>query len=249
MSATQHLSSETLDRLALGALAAADKRGAEQHLQSCERCQHDYQALQADMQQFRQFVQPRTQEKVRARVEAAKSPLAGFSRWMAPAFALAGAATMALLVVPHQPNRLPSRYEGIKGAPIFQVFDLRSGSQKPEELKAAAEVAPGDRIRFVAEPSGYGYVLVVSVDGKGEVSSYYPAEGKQSAPLTPGRQELPGAIELDATPGTEHLYAYFSREPLKLESIAAALKAHPEQPPVPEGAAPPVVYTLQKPAR
>lgn len=245
MSAT-HLSSETLDRLAIGALSATDKQGAEAHLHDCTRCREDYQALEADMQQFRQFVMPRTQEKVRERVAHAKSPMAAFSRWMAPAFALAGAATMGLLIVAKPANRLPTRYEGVKGGPILQVYDLRAGGQKPEELKARATVAPGDRIRFIAEPSGYGYVMVVSVDGKGTVSSYYPSEGTVSAPLTPGRQELPGAIELDATPGTEHLYAYFSRAPLKLESIASQLKAHPEKPPVPAGAAPPVIYTLQK---
>ncbi|MBS2027673.1 MAG: DUF4384 domain-containing protein [Deltaproteobacteria bacterium] len=234
MNAQSHLAADVLDRLAINALSAQDKQQAESHLASCTRCADDLKSLQADMQHFSQFVMPRTQDQVRARVQRGAS-FWNPSRWMAPAFALAGAATLALIALPKQgvDTRLPVRYEGVKGGPVLSIYALAQGAQQPKELAQKAQVAPGDKLQFVVQPSGYEYLLIASVDGTGAVSAYYPPEGKKSAALVAGKQQLPVAIELDAAPGKEHVYAFFSHQPLELDSLSGALKANPEAPAAP----------------
>ena len=246
MNTQSHLAADVLDRLALDALNTQDKQQAESHLASCTRCADDLKSLRADMQHFSQFVMPRTQDKVRARVQRAGS-FWNPSRWMAPAFALAGAATLALIALPKQgvDTRLPVRYEGVKGGPVLSIYALAQGAQQPKELAKQAQVAPGDKLQFVVQPSGYEYLLIASLDGTGAVSAYYPPEGKKSAALVAGKQQLPVAIELDAAPGREHVVAYFSHQPLDLDSVATSLKANPDAPVAPDQAAV-QVFTFDK---
>ena len=246
MNTQAHLSADVLDRLVLGALPEADRTGAESHLSGCTRCSGDLATLRADMQHFTQFVMPRTQEPVRARLEQGRSWNLG--RMLAPAFGLLAAGTLAIVIVNPRVTgtRPPARYEGVKGGPILSVYALAQGAQQPAELPKKGQLAAGDKIRFVAEPSGYEYLLIASIDGQGAVEAYYPPQGKRSAPLEPGKQALPGAIELDAAPGTERIYAFFSHAPLDLSSVADGLKSHPEAPPQPAGAAPVQVFTFDK---
>ena len=245
-STATHLAADVLDRLAIDALSGADKQQAESHLAGCARCTDDLKSLRADMQHFTQFVMPRTQDRVRARVQR-ESRFWNPSRWMAPAFALAGAATLALIAMPKQgiDTRLPVRYEGVKGGPVLSIYALTQGAQQPKELARQAEVAPGDKLQFVVQPSGYEYLLIASVDGTGAVSAYYPPEGKKSAALVAGKQQLPVAIELDAAPGKEHVVAFFSHQPLELDSLSGALKASPDAPPAPANASV-QVFTFDK---
>jgi hypothetical protein len=139
-------------------------------------------------------------------------------RWLAvPAFALVVLA-IALWRWPRPPDL------GIKGdasGASWQVFAHRDG--RTFAVRDGAELAPGDRIRFVVLPAGARYVLVVSVDGAGAVTIYYPYNGERSAAIDGDRVELADSIVLDAAPGPERLYALLSDEPLAAAAVKAPL--------------------------
>jgi len=119
----------------------------------------------------------------------------------------------------------------VKGGPLLQVFALHQ--EKVRELRSGDRVAPGDRLRFAADGAGAKHLLVLSVDGSGQVSVFVPAEGQRSLPLVEGKQEIPDSIELDATPGPERLFAFFSAAPLDAAPLREALAKAPRADAVP----------------
>ena len=86
-------------------------------------------------------------------------------------------------------------------------------------------VQPGDAIRFVVDPRGTRYVLVVSIDGARKISTYYPFDGEASAglPAVAGPVELDGSIVLDETLGDERIWVLLSAEPLAAGQLRPAL--------------------------
>jgi hypothetical protein len=129
-----------------------------------------------------------------------------------------------LVVVTRGDGGAPPDELGIKGGAGWQVFGHRG--DRTFAVHDGARLEARDQIRFVVTPQGAHYLLVVSVDGAGKASVYYPYDGTQSGALTgDGRVELPGSIVLDAAPGPERLYAIFSDAPIEVDSIMAQLRA------------------------
>src|SRR5581483_6291972 len=64
-----------------------------------------------------------------------------------------------------------------------------------------------------------------SVDGRGEFSPFYPADGAGQSIVRPRREEpLPGGIVLDDTPGLERMVAVLSGRPLNVGDVARVAK-------------------------
>lgn len=212
-----HLSSLELDLLGLGALPAPEVPAARAHLSSCERCRARLAELERARERF-EAVRGEAWAGVEARL-AAK----GLPRWLAPLSLLAAAAAAALLVFVARPgDRSPS----VKGDAVLRVFALQKGQVR--ELASGDRVAPGDRVRFVADGAGSRCLLLVSVDGAGRATVYVPFDGARSLELAPGRQELPDSVELDGTLGTERLLAFFSDRPLEAAPLLQALARGPD---------------------
>lgn len=230
-----HLSSEAIDLLLLSALAAPEANEAKQHLDGCDDCRRRWQELNEDKQRFEQFVFARTLPKVEARVQAERGGF--FARFklqiLIPVMGLAAAAA----VVAAMPGQTEDDvYVGIKGSqPTFDVFAVRGPSGGQFQVKPGVPLQPKDKIAFLVNPAGAKYVLVASRDGAGVFTVYFPFGAQASQPLTPqpGKLELPGAVELDATLGTEHVVAAFSDEPVTAQQVEEALKANPKQPKLP----------------
>lgn len=88
-------------------------------------------------------------------------------------------------------------------------------------------VHPGDEVRFILTgvPDDHSHVLIVSVDGAGVATVYFPYGGTRSAPVPgPGRWEVPGSIVLDGTLGPERVFALFSKQPLAVAELEPALR-------------------------
>jgi hypothetical protein len=230
-----HLSSEAIDLLLLSALAAPEAEEARQHLDGCDDCRRRWRELNQDTQRFEQFVFARTLPKVEARVEAERQGLLGRFRLqvLLPVMGLAAAAA----VVAAMPGQTEDDvYVGIKGGqPTFEVVAARGPAGGQFQVKPGVPLQPQDKLAFLVNPAGAKYVLVASRDGAGVFSVYYPFGAHESQALTPrpGRVELPGAVELDATLGTEHVVAAFSDEPVTAQQVEAALTANPRQPRLP----------------
>ena len=107
-------------------------------------------------------------------------------------------------------------------------------AQRPIEgqfpVKAGSVLRPGDKIRFVVNPGNAKYVLIGSRDGSGAFTVYHPFGGDKSVAIDRGSHELPGAVELDAIPGTEKLVAVFSNEPVDAKALKQAVDTNPAQP-------------------
>ena len=126
--------------------------------------------------------------------------------WIAPFGALAAAAAVVLVLI-----RRPANDDDVitKGG-IALVLHRPSGT-----LHDGDTVTPGERIRFEVSGTQAGYVAITGVDGSGKHSIYVPVRSI-------GRDRLlPGAIELDATPGDEHFIATFATHPFDLSAVPA----------------------------
>jgi hypothetical protein len=229
-----HLSSETLDLLLLSALAAPDANAAKEHLDGCERCKDAWRELNEDKQRFDQFVFARTLPKVEARAAAQKAGFFGSFKlpWLIPAFGALAAIVIAVIVVKETGGGTQTEddvYVGIKGGgPSLEIFAQRGEAKSPFEVKRGVTLQPKDRIRFVVNPGNAKYLLIASRDGAGVFSVYHPFGASESVRLeaqVPRHLEVPNAVELDDTLGSETVVAVFSDAPVKASDLEAALKA------------------------
>ena len=137
-----------------------------------------------------------------------------------PLYAALAVAIPILLFVLVRP---PEPEHGIKGGPALQVV-VKHG-ERVSQLKPGETLAAGDQLRFVVEPGKSKFLLIMSVDGAGAVSVYEPFDGKESAPISGPRVEIPGSVVLDRAPGPERIYALFSDAPISTESVKPPLAA------------------------
>jgi hypothetical protein len=103
---------------------------------------------------------------------------------------------------------------------------VRRGNQQ-FSLEPGKPLRAGDAIRF-AVVARRGFLMIASVDGRGQAQVYVPYAGSESSAVPTGRPlQLPegGSIELDATPGPERVFALFSARPLQAGVVLAALRA------------------------
>lgn len=231
-----HLPADTLDLLLLEALERTEANAARAHLGHCATCAANYKQLVDDKQRFDQFVYPRTQAHV-----AAATARGSWLRWLSPrflvpAFALASAGVVALVVTSRPTQTEDEVYVGVKGvrAPAVEVYAQRQGGA-PFVVKPGGALKPHDRIRFVLSGTDARHALIASVDGKGAFSVYHPFDGQESAALAGAakRHELPDSVDLDETLGRETLYAVLSAMPVDRKAVEAAIRTAPEKPLVP----------------
>jgi len=216
--APSHVSSLKLDALAMDALSPQERDATQAHLDACLTCRTRAEELASHRRHFTAYVLPRA-DRLPTRV----SPWGPRWRWWAPALALSSAVVLLLVLVavPRPPEE--PQY-ALKGGAALQLFAHRG--ERTWKVEEGEALAPGDQVRFVVEGLGLPYVLVVSVDGAGQVSTYFPFGGNESG-LLPSRGmplEIPGSVVLDNAPGPERVFALFSRKPLSFESVAPALR-------------------------
>ena len=234
-----HPSAMDLDQAELGLLDEDRRRELAAHVLGCGRCAELQQTVQRAASRFRAEVAPRTLPRVLAMTEGRAARLRTWwstasAKWRWTLLATPVAAALLLTVGPlahKEPrpgdvDREPAVSE--KGPPALRVFVRRGDRVFPG--RSGEALAAGDAVRFMVEPRGHRFLLLVSIDGAGKVSVYHPFQGTMSAPLgADPRVELPGSIVLDRAPGPERIFAIFSDEALSttlvrgvLEPLAAA---------------------------
>lgn len=94
-------------------------------------------------------------------------------------------------------------------APVDLSIHVAQGGQL-YPYEPGSPVGAGDVLGFRVTPGAHRGVVLLSVDGTGMVSVFFPAEGVDPVPLTgPGAVELPGTVMLDGAPGPEVFVAVF----------------------------------------
>jgi len=98
-------------------------------------------------------------------------------------------------------------YVGLRGQGLLELYHL-----EPEGLSRYDErsLGEGDVLGFRVDPAKHVGVVILSVDGLGQVSVYYPESGNSPEPVRgSGMVSLPGTVVLDGAPGPEVFIAVF----------------------------------------
>jgi hypothetical protein len=152
-------------------------------------------------------------KRIQQRVERAKPEKApAWWRFLVPAGALAAAAAVFLIFF-RKAGETPKPGDDVilKGDGVALIIHLATSGQS-QQLGDGDNVKPGDRIRFEVDAAKPGYVAIFGVDGTGKVTLYYP-DGPNAAKYNPEDRLMPGAIQLDATPGDERFMLFYSPRP------------------------------------
>src|SRR5262249_25846111 len=229
-----HVSSFTLDAMALGALSSEEAEQVRAHLSNCARCAADFEEATAARDHFARDVLPRTARRFRRIEEPRRFSLRILPMLLAPSLA---AAVVAIFVLPSlyrrqdsaqlpgQDSRPPILGQDlrIKGEPILRAAARRG--DRTLVVQDGAVLAPGDEVHFFVQASGFEYLLIASVDADGDATVYFPYGGAQSALLQPTEgEQSPGSIVLDESRGPERVYAFFSHRPLPSAAVLAELR-------------------------
>jgi hypothetical protein len=200
------LSDLAIDRLVRGEGSGETARA---HLATCQTCRARVADIEAARAEFQKTADRMTPRRPRRR----------WAMWSGGGAALAAAAAALILFV--RGNDGGTRIKGGGGRIAFYVEHegkMRAG-------KAGERVAPGDTLQLVYTSVDPFYGAILSVDGAGQVSRYFP-DGDRAAALPAGReQSFPRSTELDEVLGHETLYALFCRDALPLPPLQEALAA------------------------
>jgi len=142
-------------------------------------------------------------------------------RYLLPIGTLAAAAA-ALVLFLQSKKPAPRTDDGddfqTKGDDVSLVIHSEA-----HQLANGDTVTPGTKIRFEAQGGKPGFIAIVGVDGSHATTVYYPYGATEAKPI--GKERLlPGAIQLDATPGDETFFALFSTKPFSIDAALPAVK-------------------------
>lgn len=159
----------------------------------------------------------------------------------------AGLAALALIAVPVsfvvrnalQPSELALaevedtvRLKGLE--PHLAIF--RKTEEGAEPLASGEKARAGEFLRIGYQAGGFAYGAIVSVDGNGNVTRHWPAEGARAARLEKGEALLPEAFELDAAPDYERFYFVVSKRAFDLDPVLSSLRDGDTAPSAPQQA-------------
>ena len=163
-------------------------------------------------------------KRIHQRVERMTPAKRSWLRWFVPSGALAAAAAVILVVIKRggDDSGRPPDDLSVKGDDIALVVHRASGDTS-KRLASGDAVRAGDRIRFELGGLKPGFVAVIGIDGSGQPTVYHPDGGAKPTAFDPANRLVPGAIELDATPGAERFFAVYSERPFAFEVVLPAL--------------------------
>lgn len=119
---------------------------------------------------------------------------------------VAAMALIALIVAPRTEAPAPSDGDRIKGlTPALAVY--RRTARGSETLADGASARPGDLLRIGYRAAGKQYGVILSIDGRGQVTVHLPPHGDRAAALKRDATVLlDNAYELDDAPEVERFY-------------------------------------------
>jgi len=113
------------------------------------------------------------------------------------------------IIIPDKPIPIePGTH--IRGGAFLDTFVLRDGVGQPWEPRD--RLTEGDRVQFAYNASNTGDTMVLlSIDGEGTLTVFWPAEGDIPEPIEPTKLHLlEDSIELDDARGPETFVVFFS---------------------------------------
>ena len=183
-----------------------DREDLKQHCASCQRCTALVAAHRRERAAFAVPMAPR------------RRWAHGPARWT---IGLAAIAAMLCVWLVASRDRLGGPELRTKGKPAL-AFYVKHGDAVREGAPGEA-VYPNDAINFVISTEQPAFLAIISVDGGGKVSAYYP-DGPTAAEIPAGRDRvLPRSVLLDDALGLERVVGVFCDRPIAVTELAAAV--------------------------
>jgi hypothetical protein len=137
--------------------------------------------------------------------------------------ALAAGLALLLVGIGHdQPG--PDTPKGGGGPPKLRVYRQRAGGF--ERLNTGVVARKGDRLQVGVVSDHPEHGVVVSIDGRGEVTVHWPTHPGEQTDLRPGEQRLPTAYELDDAPNFERFFLVTTeKDPTDVSTVVHAAEA------------------------
>jgi hypothetical protein len=207
-----------LDELLVSELTSGEEQAAGEHMKTCPACSNRARALRE-----KRVALPSLSLPPRVR------------RWPSlGAFAMGGAIAAALALFVVFPRTTDSSSTRLKGGPRLSYFVKRGADTRPGG--AGETVRAGDTLIFATSSAAPRFVAILSREGSGKASVYFPS-GTRAEPVDAGREVvLPLATVLDDAVGTEQIYGLFCTSAEPLEPLRSALAATGRLP-MPDGCA------------
>lgn len=217
------LSDFLLDHLINDELEEKQRLQASDHLAGCSPCAARLEAMNKNRDAFRE--NPPALE-----LSARKESRRGMSWLLAPAGAVAALVAVVIwLAIPGDDS------PGIrtKGKPSLGFFVKHGDSVRPG--KHGDTVYPEDKLRFFYTWNRPGHLAILSLDGAGQISVYYP-RGEKAAAIRPGEKvAIEESAVLDETLGKEVFLGYFCEQAIGIEDLKKAVARHSDPQAVPQG--------------
>ncbi len=215
MSPHRPIADALLERYLAGDLKPEQRQAIEAALQASATERARLEDLRADNRAF--FIKHPVGPVV-AKLEAPPQ-----SRWILrwlPAFVAAAAMVLAGVFAL---NAKESDWTA-KGTIALTVH--RKTASGSEKLADGAVTHPGDEVRFELRVPTEGFVAILSKDGIGQVSVYYPVGGQIAAAYRPNQSMLPAATQLDSALGRERVFAVYGASEFALQPLLEAVRAN-----------------------
>lgn len=213
MSEPRPISEALLERYLAGDLQGEALAKVERALAESPSERARLEALRADSAAFLIKHPP---GPIAAKLEGSKT---SWRRWFIPIFAAVAASFLVTVFFPRADDEVT-----VKGALALSAF-RQSADGVVHELQPGEVVRPGDRLRFSVKVSEDGFLAVLSRDGAGQPSVYFPFGGSKAAAHSTTQPLLAEAVQLDAVLGPERVWAIFGKSAFELEPLIAQVKA------------------------
>ena len=212
------ISDLSLDAWRAGELDSRTVAELSEHVAHCETCRARRATLARDASDF--LVRfPDLNARLPRRNDIKKRAL---RRWPWAGAVVVAAAAVALVTRIPQSGRASGEGSRTKGSARFGFYVKQNG--RIFSGVDGQEVHPGDRLRFFVSAPGQQELAILSRDGAGIVSEYYPGTG-HGRTVTGQREEvLESSVELDSTLGEEQLWAIMCDAPFATEPLLRALE-------------------------
>ncbi|MGA8890614.1 MAG: hypothetical protein WB493_03525 [Anaeromyxobacteraceae bacterium] len=191
-----------------------DSSGVASHVDSCQACRGRIARMNAEGEEFRQYVFPATVDAVVA-ASARRRP-----SWLGILIPVAAtcAAALLLFVKPMAPEAVLAA----KGE-VLRMQVLAATPDGVQPVANGALVPPKTPLRIQVESTVACRLKVMAADCEGHVTVLHPAAGEESTLVTKSGPAVIQAV-LQGDEGPERVYAVCSKEPMPLLALAVNLK-------------------------
>jgi hypothetical protein len=211
----------------LGEVEAAELRT---HIDTCSRCHERAQVLAAVADDFlarfpwatpdSKAKPPSTRPQQVVTLDSGERKAVKAWRWSAGIAGLAAAAGFAFVL--RGQLSAPDGGVRIKGSAHMGFFVRRAGNVLAGENGQVTH--PGDQLRFTVTTNEPRYLAILSRDGRGKVSEYYPGDGHGRAFGVSRNEALESSVELDEVLGHEEVWGVFCEGPFETKRLLETLE-------------------------